>query len=523
MLELGAGNWHLKRAQFPAASSQLPKELHCPRQQVLPTAVTGVLMRSFVLSCVATLLLAVCATAQDVATPPAHLSFVDGAVSLERDGEVQPAAINMPVLEGDRIRTANGRAEVMFPDGSTIAIDPNSDVELLGGTRVRVVAGAIEHRAAVQSSGASPSVQNLPPDLQAYGPDLDQNGAWGYEAPYGNVWYPTVAADWRPYYDGYWSSVPAYGATWIGYSRWSWPTHHYGRWGFARSRWFWIPGRTWSSAWVSWGSASDYVGWCPLGFDNRPVVALSLGYRRSWDAWTVVPRDRFLVRGAAVRRYAVDPGRISTTTPFLIHRSAPFARPDAGGGYAQTGGRTYRINRQGQPDRGRQSSSSVASGFSRTSPGTGLGRTERDRYDRGRAVPSAPYRTPSYSMQPSAPVYRAQPSAPSSRIQPALPYRQPSAPSYRAEPSAPRYRAEPSVPRYRAEPIAPSYRAEPSAPRYRAEPSAPRYRAEPVAPSYRAQPQSSPAPAPSSRGTAVPRGGGQSQGHARSDGGGRRR
>src|SRR5262249_10341460 len=153
---------------------------------------------------VATLTLAVCAGAQDVTAPPAHLSVVEGTVVLERDGQAQPAAINMPVLERDRIRTTNGRAEIMFPDGSAIAIDPDSDVEVLSAMRVRVLAGAIEHRPAQYSRGGSPSARNLPPDLQAYGPELDQSGTWQYEAPYGNVWYPTVAADWRPYYDGYW-------------------------------------------------------------------------------------------------------------------------------------------------------------------------------------------------------------------------------------------------------------------------------------------------------------------------------
>src|SRR5262249_23102417 len=136
-------------------------------------------------------------------------------------------------------------------------------------------------------------------------------------------WYPTVAADWRPYYYGYWSPLPTYGLTWIGYDPWSWPTHHYGRWGYARSRWFWIPGRTWSAAWVSWSTAPDYYGWCPLGFDNRPVSGLSVGYRSSWNAWTVVPRDRFLVRGASIHRYAVEPGRLAATTPFVVHRAAP--------------------------------------------------------------------------------------------------------------------------------------------------------------------------------------------------------
>jgi hypothetical protein len=89
----------------------------------------------------------------------------------------------------------------------------------------------------------SQSAQYLPADLRMYGGELDRYGSWSYEAPYGNVWYPSVAPDWHPYYDGYWSPVPSYGWTWIGVDVWSWPTHHYGRWGYARNRWFWIPDR----------------------------------------------------------------------------------------------------------------------------------------------------------------------------------------------------------------------------------------------------------------------------------------
>ncbi len=150
---------------------------------------------------------------------------------------------------------------------------------------------------------------------------------------YGNVWYPTVAADWRPYYYGYWSSVPSYGWTWIGYNRWAWPTHHYGRWGYASNRWFWIPGRAYSSAWVSWGTAPGYVSWCPLGFDSRPVVGLSVGYSHGWNAWTIVPRDHFGWRGYPAHRYAVEPHRIAATTPFIVHRSQPALSVRGAGSY----------------------------------------------------------------------------------------------------------------------------------------------------------------------------------------------
>jgi hypothetical protein len=279
-------------------------------------------MRSFGVLCTIFLLEAVPALAQvGTAPPPAHISLVEGNATIDHDGESEAAVVNMPVLEGDRIRTGDGRVEVVFADGSAVMLDPDSEVEFLGGTRVRVVAGAIEHRAAISMPSAS--AQYLPSDLRPYGSDFDRYGGWQYEPSYGYVWYPTVAVDWRPYYYGYWAPLRPYGWTWIGYDAWAWPTHHYGRWGYARNRWFWIPGRTWAAAWVSWGTAPDYVSWCPLGYDGRPVVALSVGYRSSWNGWTVIPRERFGLRGSSAHHYAIEPHRLASTTPFVIHRSAP--------------------------------------------------------------------------------------------------------------------------------------------------------------------------------------------------------
>ena len=72
-----------------------------------------------------------------------------------------------------------------------------------------------------------------------------------------------------------------FGWTWIGGGAWGWPTHHYGRWGVSGAgAWFWIPGAQWGPAWVSWAVAPDYVSWCPLGCDNRPVVGWGHGRTR---------------------------------------------------------------------------------------------------------------------------------------------------------------------------------------------------------------------------------------------------
>ena len=77
------------------------------------------------------------------------------------------------------------------------------------------------------------SAQYLPSDLTVYASTFDQYGTWRSDPEEGAVWYPTVAADWRPYSVGYWNTYPAWGSFWIGGDPWGWPTHHYGHWGFS--------------------------------------------------------------------------------------------------------------------------------------------------------------------------------------------------------------------------------------------------------------------------------------------------
>jgi hypothetical protein len=165
------------------------------------------------------------------------------------------------------------------------------------------------------------SNQYLPDELRMYGGTFDRHGAWYYEQPYGYVWYPRVAFDWRPYYHGYWSSIRRYGWTWIGLEVWSWPTHHYGRWGHARNRWFWIPKRHFGAAWVWWGAAPGYVTWCPLGFDDRPVHSLSATTGIPSIGWVIVPRTRFGRHLAS--RWAVAPDPSEKTTPFAALAPVP--------------------------------------------------------------------------------------------------------------------------------------------------------------------------------------------------------
>jgi hypothetical protein len=381
--------------------------------------------------CIAVLLFATATSVFAQDTPaPAHIAFVDGSATVEHEGQAQPATSGLPFLPGDRLRTAAGRVELLFPDGSALEVDEYAAVDLQSPTLMRLTAGRImlivagaddpanavryqidtpaasavsegpgEYRVALLTGpagletelavfrgaaslsteqgstsvrsgerslardfgapsfplrfnsarfdafdrwaaarrdarmGTAASAQYLPRDLQMYGGVFDRYGAWQHDPMYGQVWYPTVAPGWRPYYYGHWLPIRRYGWTWIGLDAWGWPTHHYGRWGFGRSRWFWIPHQRWAPAWVSWGAAPGYVSWCPLGFDGRPVFALSVNVVNPWRGWVVVPRTHFGARGYRVDRFAVAGHAIPRTTPFIVQAAAPVAPPH---GFADT-------------------------------------------------------------------------------------------------------------------------------------------------------------------------------------------
>lgn len=176
------------------------------------------------------------------------------------------------------------------------------------------------------------SSQYLPTDVQPYAATFDQYGSWGQDPTYGNVWYPTAAyPGWRPYSNGYWNFFGGFGWTWIGFDRWAWPTHHFGRWGFQSNTWFWIPSRRWSPAYVHWATAPGFVSWCPLGFDGRPVFSFwnhrVVGPRADpWRGWTVLPRRSFgldtRITTAAVDGRLLSPG---VRTGFVLSQRAPFS------------------------------------------------------------------------------------------------------------------------------------------------------------------------------------------------------
>ena len=83
------------------------------------------------------------AFAQDAGadSPPAHISFIEGNALLEREGQVDRSPASMPLLAGDRVRTQDGRVEILFADGSALHLDRQSVVDFQSDEVVRLLDG----------------------------------------------------------------------------------------------------------------------------------------------------------------------------------------------------------------------------------------------------------------------------------------------------------------------------------------------------------------------------------------------
>ena len=107
--------------------------------------------------------------------------------------------------------------------------------------------------------------------LSSFQSELQPYGAWETDSSYGQVFYPTVQAGWRPYLYGRWVWTNG-GWLWVSDESFGWATFHYGRWWWNpyRHAWGWVPGYEWAPAWVVWRYGQASVGWAPLyvGYDT---------------------------------------------------------------------------------------------------------------------------------------------------------------------------------------------------------------------------------------------------------------
>lgn len=77
---------------------------------------------------------------------PAFVSVVDGYAELARAGQVSRDIENVPLVAGDQIRTTRGRAEILFEDGSSIAIDEHTTLTVLSAVEVELREGRMQAR-----------------------------------------------------------------------------------------------------------------------------------------------------------------------------------------------------------------------------------------------------------------------------------------------------------------------------------------------------------------------------------------
>lgn len=211
-------------------------------------------------------------TSCTLATPSASLITARAGLYLIEVESVDRSRVTC--IEGSCTVESAGQAVALAPRQTTYAdygYPPLSpvDEDSMTASILRYRDDAFPRRT---FAGSSDSSRYLPQDLRAYSNDFDTYGAWVYSEPYGYVWRPYgLASDWAPYTAGRWWWGP-WGMTWVPAEAWGWAPFHYGRWTFlAGIGWGWCPAAYFAPAWVAfyWGDAG-WLGWCPLGWDNRP-------------------------------------------------------------------------------------------------------------------------------------------------------------------------------------------------------------------------------------------------------------
>ena len=170
------------------------------------------------------------------------------------------------------------------------------------------------------SSGAIAEDQNVPApgadvtDDRVFYERLAPYGHWEWVPDYGRVWVPAVAPGWRPYVYGRWV-LTDWGWTWVSDDPWGWAAYHYGSWGFTVGiGWYWVPGRIWAPAWVSWRYGHGYCAWAPIGPRGFVYGAYS-------PAWVAI-REQHFTQPVSVHAVAVQ------QTGVIVQRATPLqARP----------------------------------------------------------------------------------------------------------------------------------------------------------------------------------------------------
>ena len=83
------------------------------------------------------------AQTQTSSAPTAHLSYVDGRVVVEHDTTAEDGTGDTPLSAGDRVRTEDGRAEILTDDMSVVDLDEQTTIDLQSEGLFRLMAGRL--------------------------------------------------------------------------------------------------------------------------------------------------------------------------------------------------------------------------------------------------------------------------------------------------------------------------------------------------------------------------------------------
>jgi hypothetical protein len=152
------------------------------------------------------------------------------------------------------------------------------------------------------AEAAALAADQLPPaggevDPALFQARLSPYGRWVDTPDAGAVFIPSdLPSGWRPYWNGRWIYT-GWGWSFASDDPWGWAAWHYGRWAFGVGfGWYWIPGRVWAPAWVSWRWGHGWACWAPYGS----------GWGFASPAWVVVRARHFT---HPISSAALPPGR----------------------------------------------------------------------------------------------------------------------------------------------------------------------------------------------------------------------
>jgi hypothetical protein len=128
----------------------------------------------------------------------ARLSFFYGGAQVEIAGQGwQDAQVNLPLQEGSRVKTDDGRAELQFDDGSLLRLAQNTTVELMQlamvngspSTKINLLSGTV---IAEGRLGANDSVRVLTPVLSV---DIANGASVRVDVTEGNSWVTVISGE----------------------------------------------------------------------------------------------------------------------------------------------------------------------------------------------------------------------------------------------------------------------------------------------------------------------------------------